>query len=261
MQRPAPRPAAPARPHAFGTALGDLDVDFDARERPRLVSQVLAAALDVRSDPGSAEAVDRWTLPRRLQALLRLALDSGETRLELRARCGDESCRSVIEVRVELAAFEQEVDERDIETRIGAETLTLRLPNGEDQLRWLEQESPADALALATDLVREVNGATPAAGWRVPAEWLDRLATRMEERDRLTGLRLDTACPECSRALMLEVDLEEQLLALLARCQRRALDAIHRLARAYHWSEEQILALSAARRAYYLARLDEDASA
>ena len=49
------------------------------------------------------------------------------------------------------------------------------------------------------------------------------------------------------------VDLEMAGLEALFQEQTRVLDEIHLLARAYHWTESEVLAVSPQRRAFYLA--------
>jgi hypothetical protein len=53
-----------------------------------------------------------------------------------------------------------------------------------------------------------------------------------------------------------EVDLEALALVRLRAVQRKLVDAVHRLALAYHWTETEILALPSWRRERYLALID-----
>jgi hypothetical protein len=57
---------------------------------------------------------------------------------------------------------------------------------------------------------------------------------------RPTALRLTARCPACCESADVEFDLERHLLASAAARQARLLDTVHRLARAYHWSEREI---------------------
>ena len=54
----------------------------------------------------------------------------------------------------------------------------------------------------------------------------------------------------------MELDLEATCLALLAAEQPRLIDDIHALARAYHWTEAEVLAVPPRRRRQYLDRIE-----
>jgi hypothetical protein len=56
-----------------------------------------------------------------------------------------------------------------------------------------------------------------------------------------------------------EVDVAALTLARLAAVQRRTIEEVHVLARRYHWSEAEVLAVPPRRRARYLALLDREA--
>jgi predicted RNA-binding Zn-ribbon protein involved in translation (DUF1610 family) len=78
------------------------------------------------------------------------------------------------------------------------------------------------------------------------------LATEMEARDPQAETLLDFECPECGLRWQALFDV---LTFLWTELQARAgnlLNDVHNLARAYGWSEKDILGMSAVRRRYYL---------
>jgi hypothetical protein len=68
------------------------------------------------------------------------------------------------------------------------------------------------------------------------------------------GTLVETRCPECDRALVVEIDpfvLSEWRGSALFR-------EVHALATHYHWSEREILDLPRERRSMYLGLIEED---
>ena len=77
----------------------------------------------------------------------------------------------------------------------------------------------------------------------------------LEAADPWADLALAIACPACAHEAEVSFDIASYLWEELDSHARRLLDDVHALASAYGWSEPQILALSDARRAAYLARV------
>lgn len=101
---------------------------------------------------------------------------------------------------------------------------------------------PAARRALA----HAVTGA-PVADALLPeiADWLTRA-------DPLAHVVLDLTCAHCGAAWTRPFDIVRQIWAELTFSARRLIGDIHLLARIYHWSEADILAVPAARRRAYL---------
>ncbi|MDN3556278.1 hypothetical protein [Halomonas maura] len=77
----------------------------------------------------------------------------------------------------------------------------------------------------------------------------------LETQDPWAELSLAFRCPACGQGDTASFDIADYLWEELDGRARALLDDIHVLARAYGWSEPQILALSDTRRAAYLERL------
>lgn len=98
-------------------------------------------------------------------------------------------------------------------------------------------------------------------GTDVPAERLpdllpeavrDRIAAAAAEADPSAEITLDISCPECGVRTPAELDITSYLWTELDAWARDVLLDVHLLATAYGWTEPDILALSPARRRYYL---------
>jgi hypothetical protein len=78
------------------------------------------------------------------------------------------------------------------------------------------------------------------------------LATEMETRDPQAEILLDFECPACGVCWQFLFDVLEFLWADIQTHTRRLLGEVHDLARAYGWSETDILEMSPVRRRFYL---------
>jgi hypothetical protein len=74
----------------------------------------------------------------------------------------------------------------------------------------------------------------------------------MEAADPLALIELGGACPHCNHAWSAFLDVATFVWSEVQQWAQRTLQEVHLLARAYGWSEDEILRLSPARRQAYL---------
>lgn len=89
----------------------------------------------------------------------------------------------------------------------------------------------------------------------LPAAVVEALAQRIAVGDPQCETLLDLCCPACRASWAAELDVAGFFWAELRSEAERLLGEVDALARAYGWSESEILALSAARRSWYLNRV------
>jgi hypothetical protein len=139
----------------------------------------------------------------------------------------------------------------------GGFELSYRLPCSDDLLAVADAQYDDPQLAAQALLDRCVLGArregSPAATQQLPPAVIDRLQQEMALRDPGADATVALACPACGHAFERRFDTGAYLWDELDDWAQRTLAEVHQLARAYGWSEPQILALSAARRAHYIA--------
>jgi hypothetical protein len=237
-----------ARP--VGSAASDIDLVFDAADRPGTVTALLAACVsDADGQALDEDEVWGWTLNRRLQALLAMRLASGDTKTELRPHCTE--CGEAMEIGLDLQAFANEPVAPYFTWR-GADGLglSLRLPRGRDLRDWMRKGGQVSQEALLASLVEDVSGQPQSLSALLPA-----LDDAFEAHDPLSALHLSASCPACAQVNTVDCDLEALLLDGFARDQAAMLDDVVQLASAFHWSEAAILALPRWRRALYLQRI------
>ncbi len=86
----------------------------------------------------------------------------------------------------------------------------------------------------------------------IPEEVLTAVDERLDAEDSLGAPRLKLGCPKCYQEWEAFIDLPAIVWRQLSRKARITLGEIHELAKAYGWTEPEILSLSPARRRRYL---------
>jgi len=86
----------------------------------------------------------------------------------------------------------------------------------------------------------------------LPPGFARRAVDRMSELDPQAEVRLDLSCPSCGNRWQAVFDIAACFWTELETRARRLLGEVHGLARAYGWTEAEILSLSDARRQAYL---------
>lgn len=206
-------------------------------------------------EPGAA--LGRDTLGVRNRRLLALHRSLSDAPLDARLRCA--ACGTDNEFAVPAASI---LDCRAPDpaaravVRSGRRRLTFRLPLMAD----IEAApGPAAEDALAHIVARCRIGGKP--GERVCAPVLARLAARFESLDPAARIVVALRCAECRGALRATIDIAEFVAADVERIVDRLLREIDVIARAYGWTEHDILALPAARRRRYVAMIARDGPA
>lgn len=257
-------PIAPAdRPvglRLFASDMSDLGVEFEAAERPRLVTRLLA--LCARTGDGSAPPEETiWELPlgTRIEAVLALAAGEGARPFVWRTLCCYPGCGAEGELELHAAEVAALVEEKYRQQRVpvdlGGRTAWLRRATGKDQRQWLEGGS-GDPAFMAAGLFLDPTFDELNATGMVLDEMGDSIDEAMEEHDPLVGFHLEVNCPECGRATTHAPDLVAAALERLWLAQLDLIEQVHRLASHYHWTEEEISRIPRWRRQAYLARLD-----
>jgi len=115
-------------------------------------------------------------------------------------------------------------------------------------------EAEACGILLARALGPDEADAAEAEPWlrRQPAEVVDGLARAFDAINAAAEIRARFDCAACGAQRAVDIDAALFLLDDISRTARRLLGEIHELARAYGWSQDSILAMSAARRSAYL---------
>lgn len=149
------------------------------------------------------------------------------------------------------------LDGRSLELLAPDETLPIevagfqfRLPTSRDLAAIAgDTDSERAALRLAT-LCWLPGEHDPRSEWS--AAFMEQLEARMAEADPQGSLELDLTCEACGHRWQVPFDIGGFLWEEIEARALCLLQDVDRLARAYGWSEHQVLALSEVRRAAYI---------
>lgn len=214
---------------------------------------VLAAA----APTAAPEALERLPLGARDRALLAIRAATLGERLNAFADCP--ACAAALEFPIDVdALLTGGVPDEAVEPlaiRAGGYHLTVRPPDSRDQVA---AERCADAATAEALLFAACVTATGEDGHPVPVAALPDMARAAASDailtlDPLTDVSFDVACPGCGFGWSLALDVPAFLWDEIGHHARRLVSEVALLARAYGWSERDILAMSPTRRQSYLA--------
>lgn len=166
-------------------------------------------------------------------------------------------CSDKLELSLDIQAFvgfpSGEVQEgASLDT--GGHKMELCLPTSTDIMSALESSSSEDPGTLILQrCIRSIEkDGHPVTADNLPQEVVEKAVKCIAEADPLADIRLDVTCPSCTHRWKAAFDIVSFLWTELEVWTSRILMEVHALARAYGWSEREILALSPLRRQYYL---------
>ena len=149
---------------------------------------------------------------------------------------------------------------------------TMQLSNLENSFRWEEYEvtfrlpTSMDLESLDQKMVGESGSQqllelcilstryqdNPIRVSELPSETVNALIDHMSQMDALAGLTLAVSCPACSYTGTILFDIVSFFWSEIHAWSSRLIHEVHMLAKAYGWSETEILTMSAWRRQQYL---------
>ena len=217
----------------------------------RRVFPVLAAAyLDCPPDELAALSIGE-----RDRRLLALRESTFGPRLASIANCGQ--CGEVLEWEVETTHLLMKKPAElsgDLSVDLEDFHVSFRLPN---TLDLASISSSADAASARQRLLESCISGAQHKGEEVsagdlPVSVTTEIVKRMAEADPQADLEFELSCPACGEQWQAQFDIESFFWSEIGAWAQRILLEVHRLARAYGWSETEILNLSAWRRQFYL---------
>lgn len=133
--------------------------------------------------------------------------------------------------------------------------ISFRLPASADLASVPAGEGMAGLRAhlLGCCLHEATHEGEPVDAAELPADVIGRVLEKMREADPQADLQIELRCPACSHGWEIIFDIVSFLWSEIDAWAWRLMREVHTLARAYGWSESEILALSPRRRRIYLA--------
>jgi hypothetical protein len=197
-----------------------------------------------------SESVADWPLGRRNRALAELRCVCFGRWMRGWTAC--EQCGEKLEFEVDgNALVGSDAPERDETVEVDGKV--FRLPTSRDLARIASVHDPSLAA------MRLVEGCLVSREDAADVDWpewteeeLDAVGERMAQADPLAEIMLHFDCPVCNASFDLDLDLATFLWSEMEGRAKRLMLDVHTLALAYGWSEAEILAMSPARRNFYL---------
>jgi hypothetical protein len=170
--------------------------------------------------------------------LLQLREQCFGARLDGRARCP--RCGTELDVGMDVDELRTDGADGSRTVQVAGQTVRLRALTSRDIGSC---GGDRDRL-LARCLVDEPEPPAPGV--------LDAIEARLDALDPQAARTIDLDCPSCGAGWVAPVDVTEFVWSEVDRFARRLLSDIHTLATAYGWREADVLAISPARRRFYL---------
>ena len=219
-------------------------------QRPHERPLTLLAAACPERTPQQWEGL---ALGRRDGALLALYQASFGPELAAFAACP--RCAEPVELTIAIDALRspETAAEETFEVTEGDLTWRCRLPNTADVAAVAAAQpdlTEARRLLARRCLVGGPQGASVAV--ELSEGTVDRLCQEIDQRDPMAALTVDLRCPACGHQWASALDAGAFLWEKVSAQAKRLLREVDALARAYGWSEAEILGLSPWRRQCYL---------
>jgi hypothetical protein len=236
------------------TAAATLDLWEQADHLPPIERAIaLAAAADPVSE---AAAVARLPLGRRDGRLLHLRAELTSRPLDATAACP--ACGERVEFDADADALAAMADRAAASVAAALEVdgfrVTWRLPDSDDVIAASAAGSADDAEGVL--LGRCVSSASGPDGHvdaaELPRTVRDAVSRAMAEADPLAEIVISLTCPACSATFDADLDIAAFVWTELRARARRVLHEVAVLARAFGWTEAQVLAMPERRRQAYL---------
>jgi hypothetical protein len=218
------------------------------RGRGRPLAERAACALRVMPEH---EQTIPATLFERDAALLRLRIALHGPLADAVVDCP--VCGSEFDVPVDLDRIESRaVAAAAVSVTVDGFSAVVRPPASDDLSGFDGLDAPALADALFRRCVAQATfHGEPVAVSALPGSVRLAASRALSERG-MESPAADLICGTCGADWRAPIDIARMVLRDIDAWVNRQLDDVHRIASAYHWSEREILALSPARRQFYL---------
>jgi hypothetical protein len=145
--------------------------------------------------------------------------------------------------------------EAEMALNFGGYKLFFRHPSSEDLAVAMEGSDieGAQQLLLGRCLISTEKEGVPVPFDQLSPQVVEAVLERMAGSDPLADIQLVVSCPSCSHVWRAKFDIVSFLWREIENLVGRLLRDVHTLASTYGWHERDILALSPARRQFYLA--------
>jgi len=159
---------------------------------------------------------------------------------------------------IRIQSSQQEKSAQEFRMEIDEFSIDFRLPNSLDISNVIDSSADQpDPVRLLSRCILDSRCRGEACEIEaLPRKVMQALNRRMAEEDPQADICILLNCPNCSHEWNARFDVAGYLWAEIERWAVRMLHDVHRLAGAYHWSENDILNMSPVRRQLYLSMVN-----
>jgi uncharacterized protein YbaR (Trm112 family) len=186
--------------------------------------------------------------------LLTLREELWGPRMDAVVVCPD--CRERLELTLdtrEMLANSQRAQQGETTLNIADFKMTFRLPTSLDLIAISGYVANGGTTPFLDRCLLSVQqGGVPVESDKLPPEIVESVIKSLAEADPLADIQLSLTCPSCEHRWRVLFDIVSFLWTEIEVWAWRILSDVHTLARAYGWSERDILTLSPTRRQFYL---------
>jgi hypothetical protein len=199
---------------------------------------------------------EQWaqtSIGQRDEALLTLRESLFGRHLETTARCP--VCQESLELAFETGQIRVQSESANQDGQVEADgyVVTFRLPTSADLIAATESEtSLPEALLLQRCILSAQHSEQAIDAQQLPPDLIQRVQHDMALLDPQAEILIALSCPQCRHDWQLSFDIAAYLWDEIGDWAHRILRNVHTLARAYGWSERDILGMNAQRRQSYL---------
>lgn len=232
------------------TTIELLDVWEMGRQYTLLEKAVQLLAVSGNKTPGYIASLSIGERDARLLQLREWLFGS---RLFNRANCPQ--CAEPIEWEIDLGAIRLQTPgteaAQEFTMDLDGFCIRFRLPTSYDLYRVTQPLLEANT--LLTDCILDVKqNNTPYPVDRLPEVIIDALNQRMEAEDPQANIEMQVNCPACAHQWNVRFDIVSYLWAEIDNWAQHMFQDVYVLARAFGWSERDILLMSSQRRQHYV---------
>lgn len=241
----------------FCHTMEELNINFMQSNRPELVTSILAAMIEGKDKQAKHNLCWSWTLNYRMKLLLQLVFHDQPKELIAKITCQQDSCRETMELpftEEELMTSIPDEAEQVVTLQWKNRDFKLKRPCGYHQQQWQQQSFDSKQAAMMNMIQSLSTEPIGAEHWDdlLSPEFRMYMDEQMETFDPMINFSVTSTCPYCGVEQSYYLDWEEIALKHLYEKQKQTVVTIHRLAAAYHWTEQDIMALPQWRKQYYL---------
>lgn len=210
-----------------------------------------AARASLLLEAAGAHDVGHWPVGRRDRALLEQFCGS-RGRLEGVADCP--SCGAALDVSLDAMTMTSDSRIGPVVLDVEDHQVVLRAVTVDDLTALPSGESPDVLRAALLDrcVIRATRADVPVAPDELPSSVVERIEDELDRLDPSADIVVRLACADCGEQWAESLDPVTFAWSAIEASARRLATDVHTLARAYGWSEHEILRLSTFRRHLYL---------